>query len=144
MGESTKPEVELAAVKTELRLIAKTLDEVKASLREVSTLSTTLNQIASSQKSYEQKFNDVDSRLGDLEARQANNTAFLNKIRGSITTSAWIVRAIEAALIGAVGYMYTTIVDTREQVVTTVHQVQYLEREHQQIIKELARSAKGE
>ena len=144
MGESTKPEVELAAVKTELRLIAKTLDEVKASLREVSTLSTTLNQIATSQKSYEQKFNDVDSRLGDLEARQANNTAFLNKIRGSITTSAWIVRAIEAALIGAVGYMYTTIVDTREQVVTTVHQVQYLEREHQQIIKELARSAKGE
>lgn len=144
MGESTKPEVELAAVKTELRLIAKTLDEVKASLREVSTLSTTLNQIATSQKNYEQKFNDVDSRLGDLEARQANNTAFLNKIRGSITTSAWIVRAIEAALIGAVGYMYTTIVDTREQVVTTVHQVQYLEREHQQIIKELARSAKGE
>lgn len=144
MGESTKPEVELAAVKTELRLIAKTLDEVKASLREVSTLSTTLNQIATSQKNYEQKFSDVDSRLGELEVRQANNTAFLNKIRGSITTSAWIVRAIEAALIGAVGYMYTTLVDTREQVITTVHQVQYLEREHQQIIKELARSAKGE
>ncbi len=144
MGESTKPEVELAAVKTELRLIAKTLDEVKASLREVSTLSTTLNQIATSQKNYEQKFSDVDSRLGELEVRQANNTAFLNKIRGSITTSAWIVRAIEAALIGAVGYMYTTLVDTREQVITTVHQVQYLEREHQQIIKELARSAKSE
>ncbi|WP_322152296.1 hypothetical protein [Paratractidigestivibacter sp.] len=144
MGESTKPEVELAAVKTELRLIAKTLDEVKASLREVSTLSTTLNQIATSQKSYEQKFQDVDTRLGDLESRQASNTAFLNKIRGSVTTSAWIVRAVEAALIGAVGYMYTTVMDTREQVLTVNNQVQYLEREHQQIIKELSRAAKGE
>ncbi len=132
-----KPEVELAAVKTELRLIAKSLDEVKAALRDMSSLGATINQIATNQKTYEQKFADVDGRLGTLEARQANNTAFLNKIRGSVTTSAWIVRAVEAALIGAVGYMYTTVMDTRDQVLAVSHQVQYLEREHQQVLKEL-------
>ena len=140
-----KPEVELAAVKTELRLIAKSLDEVKATLREVSNLGTTINQIATNQKTYEQKFADVDARLGTLEARQTNNTAFLNKIRGSVTTSAWIVRAVEAALIGAVGYMYTTVMDTRDQVMAVSHQVQYLEREHQQVLKELTHAPlKGE
>lgn len=135
-----KPEVELAAVKTELRLIAKSLDEVKAALRDMSSLGTTINQIATNQRTYEQKFVDVDSRLGTLEQRQANNTAFLNKIRGSVTTSAWIVRAVEAALIGAVGYMYTTVMDTREQVLVMSNQLQYLEREHQQVLKELTHS----
>lgn len=139
-----KPEVELAAVKTELRLIAKSLDEVKAALREMSSLGTTINQIATNQRTYEQKFVDVDARLGTLETRQANNTAFLNKIRGSVTTSAWIVRAVEAALIGAVGYMYTTVMDTRDQVLAVTHQVQYLEREHQQVLKELTHAPKGE
>lgn len=137
------PEVELSAVKTELRLISKSLDEVKAALHDMGSLATTINQIAASQRVYEQKFVDVDTRLDTLEARQTNNTAFLNKIRGSVTTSAWIARAVQAALIGVVGYMYTTMMDTREQMLTMSHQVQFLERENQQIIEELTKRARS-
>ena len=136
------PEAELASVKTELRLISKSLDEVKAALHEMSNLGGVLTQIASNQKAYEQKVLEVGTRLDTLESRQNANTAFLNKIRGSVTTSAWIARAVQAALIGAVGWIYTTMADTREQVIETAHHVQFLEREHQQIIQELAKEAR--
>ena len=57
------PEAELASVKTELRLISKSLDEVKAALHEMGNLGGVLTQLASNQKAYEQKFLEMGTRL---------------------------------------------------------------------------------
>lgn len=137
MGPVASPEVELAAVKAELRNVIKSLDEVKAVLAEMRNFGHTLTQIAAEQKAIEKQTKEMDERIDSLEARQTNNTAFLNKLRGSITTGAWVARIVQALLIAAIGWLYTTMMTTRDQVTEVQHQVKFLERDNQQIIQEL-------
>lgn len=137
----TKPEVELATLKSELHSVAKSLDEVKATLHEMNNFGKLLTQITADLRVYGEKFGEVDGRLDTLESRQTSNTAFLNKIRGSVTTSAWVARAIQAFLIAGVGWLYTSMVDTREKMIDVQHQVQFLQRENQQILQEIAKRA---
>lgn len=140
----TKPEFKMGELEAELRGVTKTLDEIKATLHEMNRFSSLLTEIAADQKNFAKKFEEVDERIDDIEQRQSGNTAFLNKLRGSMTTTAWVARIVQALLVAGIGWLYTTIMDTRDQIQEVAHQVKFLERDNQQIIQELARGVHRE
>lgn len=140
----TKPEFKMGELEAELRGVTKTLDEIKATLHEMNRFSSLLTEIAADQKNFAKKFEEVDGRIDDIEQRQSGNTAFLNKLRGSLTTSSWVARIVQALLVAGIGWLYTTIMDTRDQIQEVAHQVKFLERDNQQIIQELARGVHRE
>ena len=103
----TDPQIELAAVKEQLKSIKESVDDIKTAVTKLIAMEKLVTEVKVRQVGHEEKIADCTKRIEALEMRQTNNTAYLNKLRGGIGLTATLVTLIQAVVLAGASWLLT-------------------------------------
>lgn len=125
MGQDT--DVELAAVKEQLKAIRESIDDVKVGVTKLLSIDRTVAEMKVRQEGHEEKINKLMSTHEELERSCAENTAYLNKLRGAYALAVAIASIVQVVIFGGAGWLVTTVIDSREEVRVIHQSIRHLE-----------------
>lgn len=130
-------EVELAAVKEQLKAIQQSVEEIKAAVTQLVVIDRTVAEMKVRQQGHEEKIKDALKRVDALELRQANNSAYLNKLRGGFSLTVTLVTLIQAAVLAGASWLLTSVIDARQDISVMQQNLHQLELEHTRVMESL-------
>lgn len=125
MGQDT--EVELAAVKEQLKAIQKSVDDVKLAVTKLLVIDRTVAEIKVRQEGHEEKIEKLIRTSESLDKSCEDNTAYLNKLRGAYALAVAVASIVQAVLLGGAGWLVTSVIDSREEVRVLRQTIRHLE-----------------
>ncbi|MGN1208697.1 MAG: hypothetical protein ACI4SV_00225 [Duodenibacillus sp.] len=131
------PEVELAAVKEQLKAIQQSVEEIKVAVTQLVVIDRTVAEMKVRQQGHEEKIKDALKRVDELEIRHANNTAYLNRLRGGFSLTVTLVTLIQAAVLAGASWLLTTVIDARQDISVMQQNLHQLEIEHTRVMESL-------
>ena len=131
------PEVELAAVKEQLKAIQQSVEEIKVAVTQLVVIDRTVAGMKVRQQGHEEKIKDALKRVDELEIRHANNTAYLNRLRGGFSLTVTLVTLIQAAVLAGASWLLTTVIDARQDISVMQQNLHQLEIEHTRVMESL-------
>ena len=126
----TEPRVELAALKVQLKNIQDTINEVKVAVTDIVQISKSVAMMEVRQQAHDDKIDEIQKRVEAL-------TAYLNKLRGGVSLSVTLMTLVQAAVLAGASWLLTSVIDAREEVSILKQHVQYVEAEHDRVIRAL-------
>ena len=133
----TEPKIELATLKVQLKNIQDTINEVKVAVTDIVQISKSVAMMEVRQQAHDDKIDEIQKRVEALEVRQSTNTAYLNKLRGGVSLSVTLMTLVQAAVLAGASWLLTSVIDAREEVSILKQHVQYVEAEHDRVIRAL-------
>lgn len=130
-------EVELAAVKEQLKAIQQSVEEIKAAVTQLVVIDRTVAEMKVRQQGHEEKIKDALKRVDALELRQSNNSAYLNKLRGGFSLTVTLVTLIQAAVLAGASWLLTSVIDARQDISVMQQNLHQLEIEHTRVMESL-------
>lgn len=130
-------EVELAAVKEQLKAIQQSVEEIKAAVTQLVVIDRTVAEMKVRQQGHEEKIKDALKRVDALEMRQSNNSAYLNKLRGGFSLTVTLVTLIQAAVLAGASWLLTSVIDARQDISVMQQNLHQLELEHTRVMESL-------
>lgn len=130
-------EVELAAVKEQLKAIQQSVEEIKAAVTQLVVIDRTVAEMKVRQQGHEEKIKDALKRVDALEIRQSNNSAYLNKLRGGFSLTVTLVTLIQAAVLAGASWLLTSVIDARQDISVMQQNLHQLEIEHTRVMESL-------
>lgn len=131
------PEVELAAVKEQLKAIQQSVEEIKVAVTQLVVIDRTVAEMKVRQQGHEEKIKDALKRVDELEIRHSNNTAYLNRLRGGFSLTVTLVTLIQAAVLAGASWLLTTVIDARQDISVMQQNLHQLEIEHTRVMESL-------
>nr|DAX02319.1 MAG TPA: hypothetical protein [Caudoviricetes sp.] len=138
----TDPQIELAAVKEQLKSIKESVDDIKTAVTKLIAMEKLVTEVKVRQVGHEEKIADCTKRIEALELRQTNNTAYLNKLRGGIGLTATLVTLIQAVVLAGASWLLTSVIDAREDISVLDQNIKQLEHDHDRLIQGLISKGK--
>lgn len=138
----TDPQVELASVKEQLKAIKESVDDIKTAVTKLIGIERVVAEVNVRQQNHEEKIADCTKRIEALEARQTNNTAYLNKLRGGIGLTATLVTLIQAVVLAGASWLLTSVIDAREDISVLDQNIKQLEHDHDRMIQAILNKTK--
>lgn len=139
---NTDPQVELASVKEQLKAIKESVDDIKTAVTKLIGIERVVAEVNVRQQNHEEKIADCTKRIEALEARQTNNTAYLNKLRGGIGLTATLVTLIQAVVLAGASWLLTSVIDAREDISVLDQNIKQLEHDHDRMIQAILNKTK--
>lgn len=130
-------EVELAAVKEQLKAIQQSVEEIKAAVTQLVVIDRTVAEMKVRQQGHEEKIKDALKRVDALELRQSSNSAYLNKLRGGFSLTVTLVTLIQAAVLAGASWLLTSVIDARQDISVMQQNLHQLEIEHTRVMESL-------
>ena len=130
-------EVELAAVKEQLKAIQQSVEEIKAAVTQLVVIDRTVAEMKVRQQGHEEKIKEALKRVDALELRQSNNSAYLNKLRGGFSLTVTLVTLIQAAVLAGASWLLTSVIDARQDISVMQQNLHQLEIEHTRVMESL-------
>lgn len=140
---TTDSQVELASLKEQLKAIKESVDDIKTAVTKLIGIERVVAEVNVRQQNHEEKIADCTKRIEALEARQTNNTAYLNKLRGGIGLTATLVTLIQAAVLAGASWLLTSVIDAREDISVLDQNIKQLEHDHDRMIQAILNKTKG-
>lgn len=129
------PKIEISAIKSQLESIQKSINDVKSALEHVAEVRTSIAVMQQKQGSYIQDLKVIEDRVADAEVRLANNSAYLNKLKGAVALAITFVTLLQGAVVAGAAWLLSSVIDTREAVSTMQESLRYMEQEQSRIIQ---------
>lgn len=118
-------DVELATVKEQLKAIQQTLEDVKVAIDGLSRMAKPLATLEVIVRGHE-------GSLQDLKESVNENEEYVNRLKGGFSLAVTLVTVIQGIMLAGAGWVLTTVIQMKEDVSVTRHDVQRLEAEWSQ------------
>lgn len=132
MGQDT--EVELAAMKEQLKAIQQSVDDVKVAVTKLIVIDRTVAELSVRIETHQDRIVACENKLVTITNLQEENTAYLNKLRGGFGLAVVIFSLVQAILLGGVSWVVTNVMSSREELVSVRQSVRHLDNEQDRLM----------
>jgi hypothetical protein len=123
--------VQLTELKQQLHAVASSVDEMKASMREVITLDKTLAELIIHQQNAAQQASAsqraIEKNALDIREVEQHTDAWINRARGAWWATALLASVAQAAILGMISWVFLHVSAVEDEVLLLKHRMSNVE-----------------